>query len=150
MGVDRWILEIKHTQILPLLGLRLLLLLTIGRICVVGHISRSGGVTLVSPALFRARLGIGSRFASQRPATDLSVIPRTEVGGCNNALRNVDGEHGGLVKIDLITNAFMTVNAPTKAFVLSSAIRQDLDMMFPFPKFVAKSAKQLKICSKKF
>jgi hypothetical protein len=103
--VDRWILEIKHTHILPLFGgcvdlhasFRLLLLLTIGRIGVVGRIRRSGRVTLVSPALFRTRLSFRSRFTSQRPATDLSVVPRIDVVGRNNVLRNDDGEHGSLM-----------------------------------------------------
>jgi hypothetical protein len=48
-----------------------------------------------------------------------------------------------------VQKAFITVRAPTKAFVLSSAIGRDSDMMFPFPKNVAKSAKQLKIRFKK-
>ena len=109
--VDRWILEDEHAQILPFFGdcvdphasFRLFLLLTIGGIGVVGRIRRSSRVALISPALFRTRLGIGSRFASQRPATDLSIVPRTDVVGRNDALRNGDGEHGGLMKIDLIT-----------------------------------------------
>ncbi len=109
--VDRWILEIKHTQILPLFGgcvdlhtsFRLLLLLTIGRIGVIGRIRRSGRVALVFPALLGTRLIIRSRFASQRPATDLSVVPRADVVGRNDVLRNDDGEHGSLMKIDLIT-----------------------------------------------
>ncbi len=62
--VDGWILEIKHTQILPFFGgcvdlnasFRLLLLLTIGGIGVVGRIRRSGRDALVSPALFLTRL----------------------------------------------------------------------------------------------
>jgi hypothetical protein len=65
--IDRWILEVKHTQILPLLGgcidlhasLRLRLLLTIGRIDVIGRIRRSGRVALVCPVLFWTRLGNG-------------------------------------------------------------------------------------------
>ena len=109
--VDRWILEVKHTQILPLLGscidlhtsLRLFLLLMIGRVGVVGCIWRSGRVALISPALFWTRLGIGSQFASQWLAADLSVISRTDVVGRNDALRNDDGEHGSLMKVDLIT-----------------------------------------------
>jgi hypothetical protein len=48
-----------------------------------------------------------------------------------------------------LQNAFITVRAPTRAFVLSSAIGQDSDIMFPFLKSVAKSAKQLKMHSKK-
>jgi hypothetical protein len=71
--VDRWTLEVKHTQILPLLGgcidlhasLRLLLLLTIGRIGVAGRIRRSGRAALVFLSFFRTRLGIGSQFSSQ-------------------------------------------------------------------------------------
>ncbi len=108
--VDGWVLEIKHTQILPFFGgcvdlhasFRLFLLLTIGGIGVVGRIRRSSRVARISPALFRTRLGIGSQFASQRPATDLSVVPRTDVVGHNDALRNGDGEHGSLMKVDLI------------------------------------------------
>jgi hypothetical protein len=111
--VDGWILEIKHTHIRPLFGgcvdlqasFRLFLLLTIGGIGVVGRIRRSSRVALVSPALFRTRLGIGSRFTIL-PATDLSVVPRTDVVGRNGGLRNGDGEHGSLMKVDLIAKSF--------------------------------------------
>ena len=56
--VDRWILEIKHAQVLPLFGgcvnlhtsFRLFLLLTTRGIGVVGRIRRSSRVALVSPA----------------------------------------------------------------------------------------------------
>jgi hypothetical protein len=40
-----------------------------------------------------------------------------------------------------LQNAFVTVRAPTRAFVLSSAIGRDSDIMFPFPKSVAKICK---------
>ncbi len=78
----------------------------IGGIGVAGRIRRSGRVVLVSPVLFLTGLSFRSQFASQRPATDLSVVPRTDVVGRNDALRNGDGEHGSLIKVDLITKSF--------------------------------------------
>jgi hypothetical protein len=147
--VDRWVLEVKHTQILPLLGgcinlhvsLRLLLLLMIGRIGIVGRIKRSGGVALVSLTLFRTRLGIGSRFASQWPATGLSVIPRTDVVGRNNILRNDNGEHGDLVEIDLITKCLHNRSCSHQSLCIELGNRTRLGHNIPISKISCKIRK---------